>query len=106
MNKSKFLITSLVVAMLAIAVPVVSAQGNGIQYQESAGIARLTTDEIEMKVTGVGEVPHFHWWDPDSPDADYHLIFVKLFESSVATSVSLGKRSSVIKLVPFSKLPV
>ncbi|TFG12633.1 hypothetical protein EU537_08705 [Candidatus Thorarchaeota archaeon] len=82
MKKSKLLIASLVAAMLAIAVPMVSAQGNGIQYQETAGMVRLTTDEIEMKVTGVGEVPHFHWWDPDSPGTDYHLIFVKLFEAN------------------------
>jgi hypothetical protein len=72
----------LAVTLLSIGVPLVAAQNNGIQYQESAGIVRLTTDDIDIKITGAGTTPHFQWWDPDSPTVDYHVMFVKLFEAN------------------------
>jgi hypothetical protein len=68
--------------LLALGVPFAAAQNNGIQYQESAGIATLTTDDIDIKITGNNQAPHFHWWDPDSPDKDFHVMFVKLFEAN------------------------
>jgi hypothetical protein len=46
----------------------------------------LSTDAIEIKITGAGEVPHFHWWDPNTTDVDYHVMFVKLFEANDTNS--------------------
>jgi len=60
----------------------VAAQGNGVQHQESAGIVTLTTDVIDIRVTGANQAPHFHWWDPNSPTVDYHVKFVKMFEAN------------------------
>lgn len=69
-------------ALLAVGVPLAAAQGNGIEYQYSAGIVTLETDDIAIKVTGYEQSPHFHWWDPDNPTVDYHVMFVKLFEAN------------------------
>jgi hypothetical protein len=67
---------------LGIAIPIVSAQSNTLQYQQSAGMVTLTTDEIEVKVTGNNQAPHFQWWDPNNPTVDYHVMFVKMFEAN------------------------
>lgn len=74
------LLAAMTVALLGIGVPAVAAQSTGIQYNNSAGIVTLSTDYIDMRITGVGETPHFHWYDPNTPDVDYHVMFVKLFE--------------------------
>ena len=63
-------------------VPLAAAQSTGILYQHSAGIVSLETDDIAIKVTGNDQAPHFHWWDPNSPDVDYHVMFVKMFEAN------------------------
>jgi len=68
--------------LVGIGLPLASAQGNSIQYQNSAGIVTLTTDDIAIKVTGNNQAPHFHWWDPNTPDVDYHVMFVKMFEAN------------------------
>ncbi|MHA1136752.1 MAG: hypothetical protein ACTSSE_09710 [Candidatus Thorarchaeota archaeon] len=68
--------------LVAIGVPLAAAQGSSIQYQYSAGIVSLTTDDIAIKVTGNNQAPHFHWWDPNTPDVDYHVMFVKMFEAN------------------------
>lgn len=68
--------------LVGIGVPLAAAQGSSIQYQYSAGIVSLTTDDIAIKVTGNNQAPHFHWWDPNSPDVDYHVMFVKMFEAN------------------------
>jgi len=49
--------------LVAIGVPLAAAQGNSVEYQYSAGIVSLTTDDIAIKVTGNNQAPHFHWWD-------------------------------------------
>jgi len=68
--------------LVAIGVPLAAAQGNSVEYQYSAGIVSLTTDDIAIKVTGNNQAPHFHWWDPNTPDVDYHVMFVKMFEAN------------------------
>lgn len=68
--------------MIGIGVPLAAAQSTGILYQHSAGIVSLETDDIAVKVTGNDQAPHFHWWDPNSPSVDYHVMFVKMFEAN------------------------
>ncbi|MHA2395923.1 MAG: hypothetical protein ACXAC0_04400 [Candidatus Thorarchaeota archaeon] len=68
--------------MIGIGVPLAAAQSTGILYQHSAGIVSLETDDIAIKVTGNDQAPHFHWWDPNTPDVDYHVMFVRMFEAN------------------------
>jgi hypothetical protein len=42
----------------------------------------LETDELQVRITGAGEVPHFHYWSSSNPTVDYHVMFVKLFEAN------------------------
>lgn len=63
-------------------VPLAAAQSTGILYQYSAGIVSLETDDIAIKVTGNDQAPHFHWWDPNNPTVDYHVMFVRMFEAN------------------------
>ncbi len=87
MNTNKgFVISTIAILMLMVGVPLAAAQNNGLQYQESAGIVRLTTEDIDIRITGVSEVPHFHWWDPDNPNVDYHVMFVSMFEANDTNS--------------------
>jgi hypothetical protein len=75
----------LTIALTAIlaSVPFVAAQ-TGIQYQHANGVVTLTTDDIGIKVSAFNNVPHFHFWDEsdDTPGADYHVTFSKLFEAN------------------------
>ncbi|MHA3964900.1 MAG: hypothetical protein AM325_015335 [Candidatus Thorarchaeota archaeon SMTZ1-45] len=68
--------------LIGMGVPLAAAQSTGIQYQYSAGIVSLETDDIAIKVTGNDQAPHFHWWDPNTPDVDYHVMFVRMFEAN------------------------
>ena len=68
--------------MLSVSIPLVAAQANSIEYRHAAGIVTLETDDIEIRVTGNNQAPHFHWWDPNSQTVDYHVMFVKLFEAN------------------------
>ena len=68
--------------LIGMGVPIVAAQSTGILYQHSAGIVSLETDDISIKVTGNDQAPHFHWWDPNTPDVDYHVMFVRMFEAN------------------------
>ncbi len=68
--------------MLGVSIPLVAAQTNSIQYQHAAGIVTMETDDIEIKITGNNQAPHFHWWTPNNPTVDYHVMFVKLFEAN------------------------
>lgn len=79
--KTKILVVLSALLLMGLGAPMAAAQGSGIQYQESAGTVTLTTDDIAVKVTSVGQVPHFHWWDPNNTAVDYHVMFVKLFEA-------------------------
>jgi len=72
--------------LMGLGVPLAAAQSSGIQYQHSSGIVTLETEDLSLRVTGVNEVPHFHWWDPDSPTVDYHVMFVKFFEANDTNS--------------------
>jgi len=72
--------------LVGVGVPLAAAQGNSIQYQYSAGIVTLETNDIAIKVTGNNQAPHFFWWDPDAPDVDYHVMFVKIFEANDTNS--------------------
>lgn len=67
---------------MGIGVPLAAAQSTGILYQYSAGMVSLETDDIAIKVTGNDQAPHFHWWDPNTPDVDYHVMFVRMFEAN------------------------
>jgi len=87
MNMNKKATLALFALMLVgIGVPLASAQGSSIEYQYSAGIVSLTTDDIAIKVTGNNQAPHFHWWDPNTPTVDYHVMFVKMFEANDANA--------------------
>jgi hypothetical protein len=68
--------------LVGMGVPLAAAQSTGILYQHSAGIVSLETDDIAIKVTGNNQAPHFHWWDPNNPDVDYHVMFVRMFEAN------------------------
>ena len=68
--------------MIGMGVPLAAAQSTGILYQHSAGIVSLETDDIAVKVTGNDQAPHFHWWNPNTPDVDYHVMFVRMFEAN------------------------
>ncbi len=66
--------------IIGLGMPLAAAQSSGILYQHSAGIVSLETDDISIKVTGNDQAPHFHWWDPNNPVVDYHVMFVRMFE--------------------------
>lgn len=68
--------------LIGVGVPLAAAQSTGILYQYSAGIASLETDDIAIKVTGNDQAPHFHWWDPNTPNVDYHAMFARMFEAN------------------------
>ncbi|MFW9908378.1 MAG: hypothetical protein ACFFEF_07365 [Candidatus Thorarchaeota archaeon] len=78
----KVILATFAVLMMGIGMPLAAAQGNSVEYQYSAGIVTLTTDDISTKVTGNNQAPHFHWWDPNTPTVDYHVMFVKMFEAN------------------------
>ncbi|MBN2230703.1 MAG: hypothetical protein JW779_14030 [Candidatus Thorarchaeota archaeon] len=78
----KIILAAFAVLIVGIGVPLASAQGNSIEYQYSAGIVTLNTDDISIRVTGNNQAPHFHWWDPNNPTVDYHVMFVKMFEAN------------------------
>ncbi|MDH4212383.1 MAG: hypothetical protein OEV85_00525 [Candidatus Thorarchaeota archaeon] len=78
----KIILATFAVLMIGIVMPLAAAQGNSIEYQYSAGIVTLTTDDISIKVTGNNQAPHFHWWDPNTPTVDYHVMFVRMFEAN------------------------
>jgi hypothetical protein len=80
--------------LVGIGVPLAAAQGSSVQYQYSAGIVTLTTDDIAIKVTGNNQAPHFHWWDPNTPDVDYHVMFVKMFEANDTDSDGVFNNAS------------
>ena len=75
---------TIALATLLATVPMVAAQSTGIQYQHANGVVTLTTDDIGIKVSAFNNVPHFHFWDEsdDTPGADYHVTFSKLFEAN------------------------
>jgi hypothetical protein len=91
--------------LLGLGVPLVAAQSAGIQYQHSAGIVTLTTEDIDIKVTGVNQAPHFHWWDPNNPTVDYHVMFVKLFEANDTNSDGIFDLGSDSMVGPHFALP-
>jgi len=78
----KVILATFAVLMMGIGMPLAAAQGNSVEYQYSAGIVTLNTDDISIKVTGNNQAPHFHWWDPNTPTVDYHVMFVKMFEAN------------------------
>ncbi|MGY5865182.1 MAG: hypothetical protein RTV41_11320 [Candidatus Thorarchaeota archaeon] len=68
--------------IMGLGAPLAAAQSSGILYQYSAGMVSLETDDIAIKVTGNDQAPHFHWWDPNTPDVNYHVMFVRMFEAN------------------------
>lgn len=78
----KIILATFAVLLVGIGLPLAAAQGNSIQHQYSAGFVSLTTDDISIKVTGNNQAPHFHWWDPNNPTVDYHVMFVRMFEAN------------------------
>ncbi|MGY5854678.1 MAG: hypothetical protein RTU92_14005 [Candidatus Thorarchaeota archaeon] len=95
----------LALILMGIGVPLASAQTNGIQYNQAAGIVTLTTEEIDIKVTGANQAPHFHWWDPNNPTVDYHVMFVKLFEANDTNSNGVYDLGTDLMLGPAFALP-
>ncbi len=68
------------VIMLGISLPSATAQSHHLEYEHSEGIVRLSTDNLEIRIGGVNEQPHFHWWSPTNPQIDYHMRFLGIFE--------------------------
>ena len=68
------------VILLGISLPSASAQSYHLEYEHSAGIVSLNTNEIEIRVVGANEQPHFHWWSPTNPEFDYHMRFLSIYE--------------------------
>jgi len=101
----KFILATLVVMLVGISVPLAAAQGNSIEYQYSAGIVTLTTDDISIKVTGNNQAPHFHWWDPNTPSVDYHVMFVKMFEVNDTNADGLYTNGTDTMIGPPLALP-
>ena len=89
-------------AILGLGVPLAAAQSSGILYQYSAGIVSLETDDIAIKVTGNDQAPHFHWWDPNTPDVDYHVMFVRMFEANDTNSNGIFENDTDVMIgAPF-----
>ena len=91
---NKLALAIFAVLLVGVGVPLAAAQGNSIQYQYSAGIVSLTTEDISIKVTGNNQVPHFHWWDPNNPTIDYHVMFVKMFEANDTNADGIFENST------------
>ncbi|MFW9965636.1 MAG: hypothetical protein ACFFEA_00645 [Candidatus Thorarchaeota archaeon] len=83
-TERRTLMFTLTLMALLASVPFVAAQSTGIQYQHANGVVTLTTDDIGIKVSALNNVPHFQFWDEsdDTPGADYHVTFSKLFEAN------------------------
>lgn len=83
-TERRTLMFTIALTALLATVPLVAAQSTGIQYQHANGVVTLTTDNIGIKVSAFNNVPHFHFWDEsdDTPGADYHITFSKLFEAN------------------------
>ncbi|MGY5860141.1 MAG: hypothetical protein RTU63_12285 [Candidatus Thorarchaeota archaeon] len=77
---TKIIFAALAVIMLGVSLPSVAAQSQALQYEHTAGIVTLSTDDIEVRVVGANEQPHFHWWSPTIPDFDYHMRFLSIYE--------------------------
>lgn len=75
---------ALALTALLASLPFAAAQSTGIQYQHANGVVTLTSDDIGVKVSAFNNVPHFQFWDEsdDTPGADYHVTFSKLFEAN------------------------
>ena len=101
-NKN-YAVAAFAVLLLGLGVPMVAAQNNGVQHQESAGIVTLTTDVIDIRITGANQAPHFHWWDPNSPTVDYHVKFVKMFEANdTNANGAFGQGDDIMIGAPFA----
>jgi hypothetical protein len=94
------------VVMLGITLPSAAAQSNHLQYQQSAGIATLSTDSLEIRVVGANTSPHFHWWSPSNPTVDYHMKFVSLFEANDTDSDGIFTRGVDTQIGPRFMLPL
>ncbi len=81
-TQSKITLALFTLLLVGVGTPLAAAQGNSAEYNYSAGIVSLTTDDISIKVTGNNQAPHFHWWDPNTPTVDYHVMFVRMFEAN------------------------
>ena len=81
MNTKKIL-PILGIFLLLIASPLVAAQGQGEEFKrnKSQGLRQVETSGLAVKVTAGGNVPHFHFWDPEENETDYHVLFARLFE--------------------------
>jgi hypothetical protein len=101
----KTILATLALLVVGLGVPLAAAQGNSIEYQYSAGIVTLTTDDISIKVTGNNQAPHFHWWDPNNPTVDYHVVFVRMFEANDTNADGLYTNGTDIMVGPPLALP-
>ena len=79
-NQKKIIFALLAAVMIGISIPGAAAQSHHLEYEHSAGIVTLNTDEINIRVVGANEQPHFHWWSPTNPEFDYHMRFLSIYE--------------------------
>ncbi len=83
---TKTLIAISTLVILGMTMPVAAVGTGAIQYQYTAGMIALQTEDIGVMIPAAGEVPHFRWWDPNNTEQDYHMMFVKLFEANDTNS--------------------
>jgi hypothetical protein len=79
MNTKKIL-PILGIFLILIASPLVVAQAEEFKRNKAQGLRQVETSGLAVKVTAGGNVPHFHFWDPNSNETDYHVLFARLFE--------------------------
>jgi len=82
MASKKIFAKSFIFSMLILLVigQVALGQNGEIEYKETAGLVEITTNELVVKVTASGTVPHFHFWNPQEDGSTYHVMFLRLFE--------------------------
>ncbi len=101
----KVILAILATFMIGIAVPAAAAQGGPVQYNHSAGIVTLSTDSLEIKVVGIDDSPHFHWWSVSDPTIDYHMRFISLFEANDTDSDGIYTKGTDTLVGPRFMLP-
>jgi hypothetical protein len=82
MNSNKILPKIFVFGILTLllASSVAVAQQNKYQYKNQAGLVKVNTPELAVRISGAGTVPHFRFWNPNDTQKDYHVMFMRIFE--------------------------
>ena len=87
-SRSRLAITALVFGVIMLSglslAGITAAQGLAYQYDPGARQVTLVTPSIDVRVSTLGNVPHFMFWDPNfvnpSTRLTYHVQFYQLIE--------------------------